>query len=320
MFTPLVRDSLKRAATSATSTQAIALAWFAIVAATAILVRGEAIRSEVPGGVRVFRDVVYRVVDAKRLRLDVYLPERAPPSGGWPAVVAIHGGGWRGGNKGEYGRSLAPLVKGGLAVVAVDYRLSRPGAPSWPGNLDDVRAAVRWVRRHAGEYAIDADMLAVMGASAGGQLALMVGLEPDPSTPVRAIVEFYAPTDLRALRTSRVATDRSVSLLLGGAPERFGDRYDAASPMFHVAPSAPPILIFHGDDDAVVPLEQSRALDSALDEKGVQHRLVVLEGQRHGFGLVAGGRDLSKEIDEFLSGIWDRTRKKSSTEEKDQDR
>jgi dipeptidyl aminopeptidase/acylaminoacyl peptidase len=77
-------------------------------------------------------------------------------------------------------------------------------------------------------------------------------------------------------------------------------------------------VIFHGDDDAVVPLDQSLALDSVLAERGVPHQLIVLEGQRHGFGLIAGGRDLSQEIDEFLSAIWGRTRKKSSTDEKDQ--
>ncbi|MCA1685293.1 MAG: alpha/beta hydrolase, partial [Planctomycetia bacterium] len=115
-----------------------ALAWLALAGATGLLLRAEATRSERPAGVRSYTDLVYREVGGLRLRLDVYVPDRQPLEAGRgrPVVLAIHGGGWRGGSKTDYGRSLAPLVRKGLVVVAPDYRLSAPGEPSWPGNLE----------------------------------------------------------------------------------------------------------------------------------------------------------------------------------------
>ena len=294
---------LKRLLDMATSRPARASAWFALVAATGLLVRGEAVRSDRPAGVRVSSDVVYREVEGRRFRLDVYLPDAPAPEGGRPAVVAVHGGGWRGGSQAEYGRSLAGLAREGLAVVAVDYRLSRPGSPSWPENLEDVQAAARWVVEHADEFAIDPDRVAALGSSAGGHLALLLALADDHA-PIRAVIDFYAPTDLLALHHSGTGADRSIALLLGGAPERLAERYAAASPLAQIRPGIPPVLIFHGDDDPLVPLGQSQALSEALQRVGVPYRLSVLPGARHGFGLSVGRRDLTAEIASFLEEVW----------------
>jgi acetyl esterase/lipase len=275
-----------------------------IAGTTMILVRGEPVRPDLPAGVRLVADLRYRKDEPLHLALDLYFPRRTAPPSGWPVIVALHGGGWRGGSKGEFGRSLVPLVERGLVVAAVDYRLSRPGAPSWPGNLEDVRAAVRWLRQHAAEYGLDPEKLALLGASAGGQLALLVGLDHDEATRPSAVVDLYAPTDLRRLRASRPVTDESISLLLGASPNDAPDLYVAASPIQHVTAGAPPILILHGTDDAVVPIEQSRALAATLERAGVFHRTIELPGQRHGFGLVAGKFVLEDEIHEFLTSNW----------------
>jgi acetyl esterase/lipase len=285
------------------------LAWLTLAGVTGLLVQGEAFRAEGPEGVTVFSDLVYREVGGRRLRLDIYSPGGPPAVAGRgrPALVAIHGGGWRGGSKADYGRQLAPLVRQGLVVVAVDYRLSRPGAPSWPGNLDDVREAVRWVRRNAAGYGIDPGRVGVIGASAGGHLALLLGTTAgDDASRVRAVIDFYGPTDLAALFASRTAADRSIGLLLGGPPESFPARSAAASPLQQVAPGDPPVLIVHGSDDALVPLGQSRALADSLRRAGVPHRLVTVPGARHGFGLRVEptGPDLVPEILGFLGDVW----------------
>jgi len=283
------------------------LAWVTLVGATVLLVRAEALRPERPEGVKAFTDLVYHEVGGRRLRLDVYLPEgpTVQSGRGRPAVLAIHGGGWRGGGKAEYGRSVARLARYGLVVVAVEYRLSAPGVPSWPGNLADVREAVRWVRRNASGYGIDPDRVAVIGASAGGHLALMLGTTPagDPAG-VRAVIDFYGPTDLRALYALRTPADQAIGMFLGGPPEAVPSRYDAASPLRHVAPGAPPVLIVHGLDDLLVPPGQSLLLAEALRRAAVPHRLLAVPGARHGFGLRAGSRDLVPEILDFLQGVW----------------
>jgi len=286
---------------------ATAAAWLALAGATAVLVRGEVRRPEGPAGVRTFADLVYREDGGRRARLDVLVPDGPSPPGGRPALLALHGGGWRGGGKGEYGRSLAPLVRRGLVVVAVDYRLSGPDAPSWPGNLDDAREAVRWVRRHARDYGIDAGRVGVIGASAGAHLALLLGETADPRDAagrVDAVIDFFGPADLHALASDPSGAGGSVELFLGGPPALYPERYDAASPLRRVAPGGPPVLIVHGGDDLLVPPGQSRSLARALARAGVPHRLVVVEGARHGFGLTAGSRDLVPEILEFLRGVW----------------
>lgn len=300
---------LNRIGSLGTAAPVRVLAWLALAGATGLLVRAEVVRRQGPEGVRVFADLVYREAGGRPLRLDVYIPDGPAPSAGRPALLAIHGGGWRGGGKGDYGRTVAPLARHGLVVVAVDYRLSRPGAPSWPGNLDDVREALRWVRLHAADYGIDPERVALIGASAGGHLALLLATTPDPSDPnpapsVRAVIDFYGPTDLRAQYSQRTAARGSIALMLGGTPEEVPARYDGASPWRRVAPGFPPVLIVHGTDDALVPMGQSLLLAAALSRSHVPHRRIAVGGARHGFGLQVGARDLVPDILAFLKSVW----------------
>lgn len=306
-------SSARRLWSIGTSPVVRALAWVGLIGASGLLVRGEVSRPDRPDDVRVVADLVYRSSVGRRGRLDVYLPEGAAPRGGRPALLAIHGGGWRGGGKADYGRSLVPLVRRGLVVVAVDYRLSRPGSPSWPENIDDVRAALRWVYDHAADFGIDRDRVAAIGSSAGGHLALLLATSDRPAgraAPVRAVIDFYGPTDLRTLFDSGTGADRSVGMLLGGTPETAPERFKAASPLSGVRPGLPPVLIVHGDDDPLVPAGQSRALAESLERAGVPHRLITIAGARHGFGLVAGNRDLVPDILAFLDGVWGEERKR----------
>jgi acetyl esterase/lipase len=296
------------------------VAWAALVAVAGAVVRAEVIRPELPAGVDAYTDIVYRRVGTRRERLDVYVPHWPAPAGGRPALLAIHGGGWRGGNKNGYGREVARLAQHGYVVIAPSYLHSGPGAPSWPENLEDVRHAVRWVRRHAAEYGIDPQRIAAMGASAGGHLAALLGTFPDEqsdghATPaesednqvsarVGAVVLFYGPADLRTNYRASPAAAGAIGLFIGGSPEELPQRYDQASPLWHVSPDDPPMLVVHGQLDKLVPLEQSQALDSALAAAGVPHQLVVVNGARHGFGLRANGKDLTPVILDFLDHVW----------------
>jgi acetyl esterase/lipase len=292
------------------------LAWGALLGATALLVRAEPERSALPRNVRAARDRVYRRDGGRRVRLDVYSPASPAPAGGRPAVLALHGGGWRGGNKAEYGRTAAALAEKGYVVVAADYALSKPGTPSWPANLDDVRDAVRWVRRHASDLGVDPDRIAVMGASAGGHLAALLGTLPDAagdaaagvSSRVGAVIDFYGPADLAALLDESPRAKTSLTLFLGGGPrDRDRDmagRYEAASPLSHVSADDPPMLLIHGEDDRIVPPDQSRRLAAALAAAGVPGRLVEVAGARHGFDFRAGSRDLLPDILAFLESAW----------------
>jgi acetyl esterase/lipase len=283
--------------------------WGGLLGVTGLLVRAEVDRSALPAGVVAHTDLVYRPGGDRRARLDIYMPEGPIPASGRPAVLALHGGGWRGGDKRDYGRMAAALVAHGYVVVAVNYRLSGPDTPSWPANIEDVRAAVRWLRRHAADYGIDPERIAAMGASAGGHLAALLATSPgdrDPadasgtSARVAAVIDFYGPSDMAALAVQSKTAARSVALYLGGGPGDVPQRYAAASPALRVTSDTPPMLLIHGADDLLVPPDQSRRLADALAAHGVPHRLIVVPGVRHGFNLQAGSRDLLPDVLAFL--------------------
>ena len=290
------------------------LAGAGLIGLTGFLVHANVQRSEVPDGVRATTDIVYRRAGDREAKLDVYVPIAEAPAVGRPAILAIHGGGWRGGSKTDFGQMAARLAQHDYVVVSVEYQLSKPGSPSWPANFEDVREAVRWVRRHAHDYGIDPDRIVALGASAGGHLSALLGTYPDGpvaaaglplpgagspaateavSARVQAVIDLYGPTDLRGLIASRKQTGGPLHLFLGGGPDHFPGRFEAASPVRHVT-----------SDDPLVPVAQSEALATALEAAGVPHRLIVIEGARHGFDLRVGGRDLVPEVIAFLDAAW----------------
>lgn len=291
------------------------LAWAALLGMTGLLVRAEVRRPSVPDGVELYAGLTYRLEDGRRAKLDLYVPRAPAPPGGRPAIVAIHGGGWRGGSRREYGPSVAPLAQRGYVVAVVDYALSRPGRPSWPKNLEDVREAVRWLRAHAGEYRIDQNRIAAIGASAGGHLAALLGTWPEgvpegsavrdrPSARVNAVVSFYGPMDLSALQGASRNPGGPIDLLLGGLPENVPERAREASPRQHVTRDDPPMLLIHGDKDYLIPANQSDQMAATLRDSGIRHQAIHLPLEGHGFGLVARGHDLAQEILAFLDEAW----------------
>jgi acetyl esterase/lipase len=255
-----------------------------------------------PGGTRVLRGVPFAALPGARpLELDLHLPPAgsAPP----PVVVFLHGGGWRLGSRHSAGPAyrdadpspFARLARAGVAVASADYRLS--GEATWPAQLHDAKAAVRWLRARAGELGVDGDRVAAWGESAGGHLAALLGLTGDdaalegdvgvtgPSSAVGAVVTWYAPTDLRAVATDLGADPldpgtREAQLLGAPVPE-VPEAAAQASPVTHVSPAAPPFLLLHGAADRFVPCVQGERLYDALLEAGVEVELDVLADADH---------------------------------------
>lgn len=301
-------------------------AWLVLLGATALLVHAEADRTTPPEGVSEHADIVFRRVDGREVRLDVYLPDAPTPHGGRPALVAIHGGGWRGGSKVDMRRMAIQLAEHGYVVLAIDYQLSRPGKSSWPANLEDCREAVRWARRHASDYGVDPARIVALGVSAGGHLASLLGTYPDgpidpntrrpqpapfagatstdESARVQAVVDLYGPVDLSGSRTTLPLPSTPLTLMLGAPLSEMPGRYEAASPVRHVTPDDPPMLLVHGREDQLIPLEQSERFAATLAEAGVSHRLIAVDGAAHGFGFHVTNRNLLPEILAFLNSVW----------------
>jgi acetyl esterase/lipase len=269
----------------------------------------------------VLRDIVYEDVDGHQEALDVYEPDGPAPPGGRPTIVAIHGGGWRRFSKSEYGPQVAAqFTPAGYVVVAIDYQLSAPGAPSWPTSVDDVRNAVRWVRQHASEFDIDPERLVALGESAGGQLAALLATNPDgppeggtiasPPAPgetsarVAAVIDFYGPADLAALAAESPVAAIAASQFLGGTPAEIPQLYSAASPVDHVAPGDPPMLLLHGANDHLVPIDQAQELSQTLSAAGVPNQLVTVPAAHHGFEFQPQGLKLVPELLAFLNATW----------------
>jgi len=243
----------------------------------------------------VHRDVVYARADGLELRLDLYVPDVRPA----PLCIWLHGGGWmRGSRTDRADARLVPLTGSGVAVAAVQYRLS--GQARFPAQLDDARAAIRWLRAHAGDYGLDAARVGAWGASAGGHLASMLALTDDGTdadrgdSSVQAVVAWFAPSDL-LVRDSDVPEGPLPPFVTGPPPEPSFEarllgvqsvRDDraaarAASPVAHVRPGAPPFLLMHGDRDGLIPSEHSRHLHRALRAEGVDSTLWLLSGANH---------------------------------------
>jgi acetyl esterase/lipase len=193
---------------------------------------------------------------------------------------------------------LGGLIEQGFAVASVDYRLSTV-APM-PAQIHDIKAAIRYLRAHAGEYGFDAKRFVVAGSSAGGHLAALTGTSNgnaelegklgahcDQSSDVQAIVSFFGAANLRTILSQSTEHGLSVrvpalQLLLGGQPDGKPALAKLASPVAHVNAHVPPLLLIHGDADPQMPIGQSRELDAAYRKAGCPVEFVTLPGSVHG--------------------------------------
>lgn len=232
---------------------------------------------------------------ARPLELDLVLPRDESPC---PVVVFIHGGGWRVGSRHAPGPMYAAysptpferLAGAGVAVASVDYRLTAEA--TWPTQLHDVKAAVRYLRSRADEIGLDPERVGAWGESAGGHLALLLGMAGDPglegevgisgpASDVRAVVAWYPPTDLSVVAGAPDDPETREALLLGAPPPLVPALAAEASPVTYASAETPPTLLLHGTGDVFIPVAQSETLHTILVGAGAPVTLHTYDGADH---------------------------------------
>jgi acetyl esterase/lipase len=245
----------------------------------------------IPEGVLFQRAVEYSNPDGQHLQLDLARPKTS--SAPAPAVLCIHGGGFRAGTRDGYDSLCLKLAQRGFVAATVTYRL----APKYqfPAAVHDVKAAVRWLRAHAAEYGIDSTRIGVTGDSAGGHLAQFLGVtsgisefegyggSPLQSSAVSCVVNRYGPSDFTKSYDKSVDAAEVLPLFLGGDLEHARLRHIRASPLNWVTPNSAPTLLLHGTEDKYVAYEQAVWMRDRLQACGVEVQLLTLQGAGHGF-------------------------------------
>ncbi len=262
-----------------------------------------------PLAVKSEKNVLYDTIEKEKLYLDIAMPKAGGP---YPCIVLLHGGAWIGGSRkdlsigdkgkdGKIGPSMIEEVAArGYVVASVGYRLA-PKHP-FPAQIQDARAAVRFLRANAKDYGIDRDKFAAAGFSAGGHLALLLGLadkvegwdvgaNTSESSRVQCVVDFFGPTDL-TLYTTEAIQDAYLVPVFGKKAKTDKEVYKNASPVTYVSKDAPPVLMFHGTFDVVVPVTHSESLHKKLRDAGATSELITLFAEGHGWN----GRALTKSV------------------------
>jgi acetyl esterase/lipase len=267
-----------------------------LAAATAL----RAADNPVPDEIALKRGIEYGVANGTSLQLNLARPKNG--EGPFPAVVCIHGGGFRAGSREGYDSLCVALAQHGYVAITVSYRLAP--AFQFPAAVHDCKAAVRWLRANATRYHIDPTRIGAMGGSAGGHLAQFLGVTAGTqefegsggnerqSSSVACVVNFYGPSDFTKSYGKSVDAAEVLPLFLGGDLEHERGRHIRASPLNWVTPNAAPTLCIHGTEDNYVAHEQAVWLIDRLKKCGVDAELFTLEGAGHGFkGADAGKAD-----------------------------
>jgi acetyl esterase/lipase len=245
----------------------------------------------IPNGVVFECALEYSHPDGQHLQLDLARPKN--PSVPSPAILCIHGGGFRAGAREGYDSLCVKLAGRGFVAATVTYRL----APKYqfPAAVHDVKAAVRWLRAHGAEYQINPVKIGVTGDSAGGHLAQFLGVtagikefegdggNPDQSSAVCCVVNRYGPSDFTKSYGKSVDAAEVLPLFLGGDLEHARLRHIRASPLNWVTPNSAPTLLLHGTEDKYVAYEQALWMRDRLQASGVEVKLVTFDGAGHGF-------------------------------------
>jgi acetyl esterase/lipase len=233
------------------------------------------------------RDVVYATAGARPLKLDIYRPAERNEA----AVLLAHGGGWSRGSKDMLADHCRALASQGFVAMAQEYRLT--GEAPFPANIHDVKRAIRWAKSHAADLGFDPDKLCLEGHSAGAHLVLLAAGTPhderlDPpegsggvSAKVAAVAAVYPPT-LFHLGEARPSGSLPARVLPGA--DASAEAAALASPMTHVTPDYPPVMLLHGDADKVVPVSASRRFEEQVRAMGGKAELHIFAGLPHGFG------------------------------------
>jgi acetyl esterase/lipase len=274
---------------------------FAILASVTLVIATVVVARYLHADVKVQGGIVYGKGGDTNLKLDLARPQHE--DGPRPAVIFIHGGGWAAGHRWAHRRHIKSAAERGYVAVSISYRLMKfdhkkkettTATPTFPAQVHDAKAAVRWLRANAAKFNVDPNRIGVVGFSAGGHLALMLGLtdhsanlegqggHSDQSSRVQAVVNFFGPTAMaECYSESRLRW--LFRLFLDGKPDEVPNRYKASSPVTYATQDDPPVLTIQGDRDVIVPVSQAHLLDATMKEAGASHTLMILKGQPHGY-------------------------------------
>jgi len=269
--------------------------------------------------IRVYPNITYHVANNWEAKLDLYLPSNA--EGPFPTLIYYHWGGWVFESKESRILFVLPYLEMGFAVVNVEYRLAKI-SPA-PAAVVDCICALRWVNRNAQRYNFDPLRIVLSGRSAGGHLALIVGMIPPEEglssgcatmeemlnnalveVKVAAIINWFGITDVADIANGE-NSQLYAQIWLSGHPDPIGIA-QKVSPIRYIRPGLPPVLTIHGDEDPYVPYHQAVRLHEALDEVNVPNRLVTISGGKHLAFNLEENLKIYQAIRDFLSeqGIW----------------
>ena len=268
------------------------------------------IQARLPKGTIIHGNVPYNNDTLKKHLLDIYLPAEA--KGKLPLVVFIHGGGWLGNDKyadmGYMPNTLAAMLENGMAIASIDYRFATQAV--FPAILQDCNKAVSFLYDNSDKYHLDKDKIALMGFSAGGHLASLMGTSqnnkisdlyfPNSYRPFKykAVVDFYGPTDLVLLPGNEDAKSPE-ALLIGATPLERPDLAKAASPITYIDKNDPPFIIFHGEKDDIVSNKQSKLFSAWLKHFGVKNELTIVIDAPH-YGKMYDVEEIRAIVINFL--------------------
>ncbi|MFL7794623.1 MAG: alpha/beta hydrolase fold domain-containing protein [Anaerolineae bacterium] len=265
-------------------------------------------------GVEIVRDVVYAQIGDRALAMDLYWhPGAGEPE---PLVVWVHGGAWMSGDK-TWMPPVSYLLDNGFAMASIDYRLSQEAL--FPAQIEDCKAAIRWLRANAARYNLNPDRVGAWGESAGGHLVALLGTaggvaawdqqggNREYSSRVQAVCDWFGPSDLLQMGVMKSGLDHDApdapeALLIGGPVQENKEKASQANPITYITPESPPFFIIHGAQDDVVPLGQSELLHRALVEAGLDSTLMIIPGMGHGVMELAETRwaELQRSVVDFF--------------------
>ena len=263
-----------------------------------------------PQGTILHSNLRYNNDTLQKHLLDIYLPANA--KGNIPLVVFVHGGGWLSNDKyadmGYMKKTVGEIISNGFALASIDYRFSTDAV--FPAQIQDCNRAVSFLYDNADKYGFDKKRFAVMGFSAGGHLASLMGLSKNnnvkdffmPGTSqsfsYKGVVDFYGPAEL-ILFPGNNDVKSPESILIGAAPLARPDLAKAASPVTYVDKNDPPFLIIHGEKDDLVSPKQSQLLSAWLGQVGVKNELIIVKDAPH-FGAMFDADEIRAKVINFL--------------------
>lgn len=238
------------------------------------------------------RDIEYARVGDVSLKLDLYFPKQNDA----PLIVYVHGGAWRGGSKSDV--PILKLLEHGFSIASVDYRLSTQSP--FPSQVHDIKAAIRFLRASSEQFHVNTKRIALVGSSAGGHLAALVGVTNgdkelegsvgehlNQKSSVQCIVSLYGASNLQTILSQSTEAGLkmrvpALQLLLGGQPTDKPELAKLASPIAHLDEQDPPLLLIHGDSDPQMPPQQSREFSLAYEALRLPVQTIFIAGGKHG--------------------------------------